>query len=67
MNEAKTQLDAGNLDGAVEAALSAVKSSPTDAAARTFLFELSCYAGNWERAEKQLEVIGHQDVNATIG
>jgi len=67
MNEAKTQLDAGNLDGAMEAALSVVKSNPTDVKARTFLFELSCFAGNWERAEKQLDVIGHQDDNAMIG
>ena len=67
MNEAKTQLDAGNLNGAIEAALNTVKSNPTDVAARTFLFELSCFAGDWERAEKQLDVIGHQDVNAMIG
>ncbi len=67
MNEAKTQLDAGNLEDAMEAALNVVKSNPTDAKARTFLFELSCFAGNWERAEKQLDVIGHQDVNAMIG
>jgi type VI secretion system protein ImpE len=67
MNEAKTQLDAGNLNGAVEAALASVKSNPTDERARTFLFELSCFAGDWDRAERQLDVIGHQDVNAMIG
>ena len=67
MNEAKTQLDTGDLKGAVEAALNAVKKSPTDIKARTFLFELACFAGDWERAEKQLDVIGHQDDNAMIG
>lgn len=67
MNEAKTQLDAGNLDGAVAAALNSVKSNPTDGAARTFLFELACFSGDWERAGKQLDVIGHQDANAMIG
>ena len=67
MNEAKSQFDAGNLAGAVEAALNAVRGNPTDAAARTFLFELSCFSGDWERAEKQLDVIGHQDVAAMIG
>lgn len=67
MNDAKLQLDAGNLGAAVEAALRLVKTNPTDETARTFLFELSCYAGDWERAEKQLEVIGHQDTNAMIG
>ena len=67
MNEAKTRLDAGDLKGAVEAALNAVKKNPTDVTARTFLFELSCFSGDWERAEKQLDVIGHQDNNAMIG
>jgi type VI secretion system protein ImpE len=67
MNDAKMQLDAGNLKGAIEAALNLVKSNPTNEAARTFLFELSCFSGDWDRAEKQLEVIGHQDVNAMIG
>lgn len=67
VSEAKIMLDAGNLTGAIEHALNAVKSNPTDETARTFLFELSCFAGNWDRAEKQLDVIGHQDVNAMIG
>lgn len=67
MSEAKTQLDVGNLSGAVEAALQAVKNNPTDAAARTFLFELSCFSGDWDRAERQLDVIGHQSANAMIG
>jgi protein involved in temperature-dependent protein secretion len=41
MNDAKLQLDAGNLSKAVEHALNLVKTNPTDASARTFLFELS--------------------------
>ena len=67
MNEAKVKLDAGDLDGAIQLTLETVKSNPTDVAARTFLFELSCYSGNWDRAAKQLDVIGQQDVNAMIG
>src|SRR5690606_4261097 len=67
MNDAKLALDKGNLTGAVEAALRLVKTHPTDTAARIFLFELSCFAGDWERAEKQLDVVGHQDMNAMIG
>ncbi len=67
MNDAKAKLDEGNLDEAVELALNAVKAKPTDVAARTFLFELSFLAGDWERAEKQLDVIGQQDVNAMVG
>lgn len=67
MNDAKLQLDAGNLGAAIEAAIRLVKTNPTAEEARTFLFELSCFSGEWERAEKQLEVIGHQDTNAMIG
>jgi len=67
MNDAKLQLDAGNLTAAVESAVNLVKTNPTNEAGRIFLFELSCFAGDWERAERQLEVIGHQDVNAMIG
>lgn len=67
MNDAKLQLDAGNLAAAVESALRLVKTNPTDVSARTFLFELSCFAGDWDRAEKQLDVVGHQDANAMIG
>ncbi len=67
MNEAKTLLDTGNLGGAVDVALGLVKAKPTDASARTFLFELSCFTGDWERANRQLDVIGHQDANAMIG
>lgn len=67
MSEAKTKLDAGNLSGAIETALGAVKSNPTDERGRIFLFELSCFSGDWDRAERQLDVIGHQDANAMVG
>jgi type VI secretion system protein ImpE len=67
MNDAKLKLDKGDLSGAVEAALRLVKTNPTDTTARTFLFELSCFAGDWDRAEKQLDVISHQDTNAMVG
>jgi type VI secretion system protein ImpE len=67
MNEAKALLDAGKLNEAIQATLTHVRTKPTDITARTFLFELSCFSGDWERAEKQLDVIGNQDVNAQIG
>lgn len=67
MNEAKTLLDTGNLTQAVDAALQGVKSKPTDVTARTFLFELSCFAGDWARADKQLDVVAHQDATSMIG
>jgi len=67
MNDANLLLDKGDLTGAVEAALRLVKTNPTNATARTFLFELCCFSGEWDRAEKQLDFIGHQDANAMIG
>ena len=67
MNNAKLQLDAGNLKGAIDEAIKLVKTNPTNVPARTFLFELSCFSGDWDRAEKQLDAIGHQDGNALIG
>lgn len=67
MNEAKTLLAVNDLDGAIQAAINHVKSKPTDMTARTFLFEMLIFAGEFERAEKQLDVLGQQDVNAMIG
>jgi type VI secretion system protein ImpE len=67
MEEAKRLLAENNLNGAIDAALQIVKAKPTDVTARIFLFELSCYSGDWSRAERQLDAIGHQDPNAMIG
>ncbi|MBC7911912.1 MAG: avirulence locus temperature-dependent protein secretion protein [Pyrinomonadaceae bacterium] len=67
MEKAKALLDAGELEGAVEQLISDVKANPTDVTLRTFLFEAFCFAGEWERAEKQLDVIGHQSMQTAIG
>ena len=67
MEKARALFDAGNLNGAIDAALQAVKANPTNVAARTFLFELSLFSGDWERADRQLDAISHQDTNAMVG
>ena len=67
MEAAKLKLDESDLAGAIAAAIETVRTNPTNVSARTFLFELSCFSGDWERAEKQLDAIGHQDPNAGIG
>lgn len=67
MNDAKLHLDRGDLKAAVESAIGLVKSNPTVYAARSFLFELSLFSGEWDRADKQLDMIGHQDANSAIG
>ena len=67
MTQAKELFEAGKLDEAIEELLREVKADPSDGAKRTFLFELSCFAGDWERAERQLDVIGHQSAKAELG
>lgn len=67
MEESKRLLEKGDLTGAIESVLNFVRANPTNIPARIFLFELSCFSGDWDRADKQLDVIGHQDANAMIG
>src|SRR5258708_7636207 len=67
MNQAKDLFAAGRLNEAIEVLLLEGKANPGDASRRTFLFELSCLAGDWERAERQLDVIGHQSAEAELG
>ncbi len=67
MNEAKEKLNSGDLQGAIESLIQLVKQKPTDLQARIFLFELSLFSGEWERAERQLEVIGQMDIGSAFG
>ena len=67
MDKAKELFAAGKLNEAIEELVREVKANPSDGANRTFLFELSCLAGDWERAERQLDVIGHQSTQAGLG
>ncbi|MFN7929728.1 MAG: type VI secretion system accessory protein TagJ [Blastocatellia bacterium] len=57
----------GELNAAITQLISEVKARPTDTAARTFLFELLCCAGEFDRAEKQLDVIATQSVQTELG
>ena len=66
MPTARELFDAGKLREAIDAATAEVKASPTDTRRRTFLFELLCFAGEWDRAEKQIDVIGQQSVQAAL-
>lgn len=67
MISAKELYDAGQLHAAIQAVTNEVKAAPTDVSKRTFLFGLLSLAGEWERAEKQLDVIGAQDIKAEMG
>jgi len=56
----------GELNAALEAALGEVKQKPTDIPSRLFLAELCCFAGDFERAEKQLDTLSHQTTEAAV-
>jgi type VI secretion system protein ImpE len=58
---------AGRLEEAIEALGAAVRDNPTDAQRRTFLFELLCFAGNYDRAEKQLDALARNGQDAEMG
>jgi type VI secretion system protein ImpE len=65
-----TALDAfraGRLTEAVEALGIELRQHPTDARRRAFLFELLCFGGEYERAVKQLDVLGAASKEAELG
>jgi type VI secretion system protein ImpE len=64
---AKSLYEAGELQAAIDEVTRAVKSNPSDTRQRTFLFELMCFAGDFDRAERQLDVLGHQSATAEVG
>ena len=65
--KAKELLQANQLSAAVADLIQDVKKHPADNRLRTFLFELLCFTGEFDRAERQLDVIGHQNESAGIG
>lgn len=52
---------AGRLKEAIDAQLAKVRAQPTDRLARFFLFELALFAGDLDRARKQLDVLQYDD------
>ena len=58
---------AGRLGDALKALSAEVRDNPTDARRRTFLFELLCFAGEYSRADKQLEVLAQAGPSSEIG
>ena len=60
-------LDSGNLNGALKALTAEVRDNPTDTTRRTFLFELLCFAGEYDRADKHLEVLSGENQAASLG
>lgn len=64
---AKQLFQAGQLTEAVRALSAEVRDNPTDAKRRTFLFELLCFAGEYDRAEKQLNVLASGSSETQLG
>jgi type VI secretion system protein ImpE len=57
----------GKLEDAIEAATAKVRDHPDDHRTRTFLFELLCFAGEYTRAERQLDVLADSGKDALLG
>jgi type VI secretion system protein ImpE len=65
--DAKTLFESGKLSAAVEQLSHDVRAHPVDVRQRTFLFEVLCLAGDYERAGRQLDVIAQQDAKTEVG
>ena len=58
---------AGKLKEAIQALGAEVRDHPTDTQRRTFLFELLCFAGEFDRAAKQVTVLSQANADAAVG
>lgn len=63
---AKELFEAGQLNEAIKAVTEEVKKKPMDVHKRGFLCELLLIAREWDRADKQLDFIGHQNPDAMM-
>lgn len=66
-NSVSALIDAGNLRGAVDAGLAAVKQNPTDALARRLLIDLLIVSGDFERADKQAAILANTLPDLALG
>lgn len=57
----------GRLQEAIQALGEEVRNAPLDAKRRTFLFELLCFAGEYDRAEKHLDILADSSQGASLG
>ncbi len=58
---------AGRLSDTIQALAVGLRNDPTDVRQRTFLFELLCFAGEYDRAEKHLELLAGSSPEAGLG
>src|SRR6266571_4931879 len=60
-------LNSEKLSNALQTLTVEVRDNPTDLKRRTFLFELLCFAGEYDRAEKHLDVLSQDSKAASLG
>jgi type VI secretion system protein ImpE len=60
-------LSAGELQEAIRSLSAELRDHPSDLKRRTFLFELLCFAGDYSRAEKHLNVLADHSPEANTG
>jgi len=64
---AREYYQAGKLNEAIQALGSDLRNDPANTQKRIFLFELLCFAGEYDRAEKHLEVLAQAGPDAATG
>lgn len=65
--KAQTLFREGRLSEAVAAAGESLRDNPADVRLRTFLFELLCFAGEYDRAEKHLALLAGGNKDREVG
>src|SRR5436309_14673115 len=65
--KAKELYRAGQLGPAIQALSAELRDNPLDIQRRTFLFELLCFAGDYDRAGKHLDLLADQGPDAATG
>jgi type VI secretion system protein ImpE len=63
----KELFQSGNLKEAIQALGALLRDNPADAKSRTFLFELLCFTGEYDRAEKHLNILAGENSQSEMG
>ena len=64
---AKELIQAGRLTEARASLSEEIKTVPTNTAARTLLFQVLAFSGEWEKAERHLDILALQNARAETG
>ena len=63
---AQELLQAGKVQEAIQVLSNELRDRPGDHQRRTFLFELLCFAGDYNRAEKHLSLLSDSNADAVV-